>query len=515
MVLALVSTCHAVNTAALVLKHNDFRHYVEAFNQNDTERKTNYISNQSAWGWLDQNIPFFECSDKELEEIYYFRWWTFRKHICETPEGFVVTEFLPDVPWAAKYNTINCSAAHHFYEGRWLRDRRYLKDYAYFWFRPGGEPRRYSFWAADSIRAWVMVTADQHVGINLLPDLIGNYCAWEKDHQDSNGLFWQSDDRDGMEVSIGGSGYRPTINSYMYGDAVAIADIAKWAGKPDESAEFQRKADKLRKLVETNLWDETMHFYETRSREGNQSLADVRELIGYVPWYFNLPGPGHEAAWRQLMDTNGFYAPYGPTTAERRHPRFMFKYDHECLWNGPSWPFATAQTLTAMANLLNNYHQDYVGKNDYLKLLKIYAHSQHLTRPDGRVIPFIDEDLDPFSGEWLARSILYKFNRDDKDRGRDYNHSTFNDLIISGLVGLRPRMDRWVEINPLVPEGAMDYFCLEGVRYHNFDLTILYDRTGNRYGKGAGVHVFADGQEIGSSPKLKWFRAKLPQTTGG
>jgi hypothetical protein len=24
------------------------------------------------------------------------------------------------------------------------------------------------------------------------------------------------DDRDGMEFSIGGSGYRPTINSYMY-----------------------------------------------------------------------------------------------------------------------------------------------------------------------------------------------------------------------------------------------------------------------------------------------------------
>jgi len=30
--------------------------------------------------------------------------------------------------------------------------------------------------------------------------------------------FDNADDRDGMELSISGSGYRATINSYMYGD---------------------------------------------------------------------------------------------------------------------------------------------------------------------------------------------------------------------------------------------------------------------------------------------------------
>jgi len=42
-------------------------------------------------------------------------------------------------------------------------------------------------------------------------------------------LFWQIDDRDGMEVSVGGSGKRATINSYMYGGAKAIAKIAAMA----------------------------------------------------------------------------------------------------------------------------------------------------------------------------------------------------------------------------------------------------------------------------------------------
>lgn len=30
-------------------------------------------------------------------------------------------------------------------------------------------------------------------------------------------------------------------------------------------------------------------------------------------------------------------------------------HDHECNWNGPSWPYETSRVLTAMANLLNNY----------------------------------------------------------------------------------------------------------------------------------------------------------------
>jgi len=523
MVLAPVAQVLAAERATQVLNPEAFRPYVEAFNRNDVERKINYVDNESSWGWLRQNIPFFESSDKTLEEIYYFRWWTFRKHIKRTPDGFVVTEFLPDVPWAGKLNTVSCSAAHHFYEGRWLRDRQYLKDYAQFWFRKGGNPRLYSFWAADSIRAWSMVTQDQQPAIELFPELVENYREWEKTHLDPNGLFWQIDDRDGMEVSIGGSGYRPTINSYMYGDAIALADIANWAWpyKSEQSMEFRMKAAKLKALVEDKLWDEAMGFYKTLTRGEKQGLADVRELIGYVPWYFNLPNPGREVAWKQLMDPQGFYAPYGPTTAERRHPRFMFKYDHECLWNGPSWPYATSQTLTALANLLNNYRQNYIGKKDYLDLLRIYAHSHYLKQPDGKVIPFIDENLDPFSGEWLARSILYKFNQEqmkgkaDKDRGRDYNHSTFNDLIITGLVGLRPRSDHVVEVNPLVPEGALDYFCLDGVRYHDWNLTILYDKTGKRYKKGAGLHVFVDGREIGSAPSLTWLLAKLPQTSSG
>ena len=499
----------------MVLNPESFRHYVETFNRNDDERVINYIDDKSAWDWLRENVPFFESSDKDLEEIYYFRWWTFRKHIKKTPDGFVITEFLPPVPWAGKFNTISCSAGHHFYEGRWMRNRRYLDGYARFWFSKDGEPRRYSFWAADALQARAMVTQDQQLLIDLLPGLTENYRQWEKTHLDPNGLFWQIDDRDGMEVSIGGSGYRATINSYMYGDAMALGNIAEWAWKKDLATEYREKAAKLKALVQGTLWDQQAGFFKVLPRDEGARLAGVRELHGYVPWYFNLPDPGYEIAWKQLMDQDGFSAPYGPTTAERRSPRFMFSNPHDCLWNGPSWPFATTQTLVALANLLNNYQQNYVGKSDYLELLRLYARTQHFKLPDGKVIPWIDEDYNPFTGEPIARSVLYRNNDPNKDRGRDYNHSGYADLVITGLVGLRPRLDQSIDVNPLVPEGALTYFCLDGVPYHGTNLTVLYDQTGNRYHKGIGLHVFAGGQEIAAAPQLQRLTAKLPETAGG
>ena len=82
------------------------------------------------------------------------------------------------------------------------------------------------------------------------------------------------------------------------------------------------------------------------------------------------------------------------------------------------------------------------------------------------------------------------------ERGKDYNHSTYCDLIITGLIGLRPRVDESVEVNPLVPEGTWEYFCLDRVPYHGRTLTILWDKTGERYHKGKGLRVYADGREI-------------------
>src|SRR5262249_51551277 len=193
----------------------------------------------------------------------------------------------------------------------------------------------------------------------------------------------------------------------------------------------------LKRLTQDALWDPAAKFFKVRHADGR--LSDAREAIGFIPWYFGLPDPGYEAAWTQLTDPAGFRAPYGLTTAERRHLRFRSHGCCHCEWDGAVWPFATSQTLVALANVLRDYPPSAVTPGDYFNAFLTYARCQ---RRDGQ--PYTGEYLDETTGRWLKGD----------ERSRYYNHSTFADLLITGVVGLRPRADDTVEIHPLLPEGA-------------------------------------------------------------
>jgi hypothetical protein len=493
---------------APVLHAPNYQHYFTEFVNN--EREMLGTAPPLPWDWFVANIPWIDIPDKEMERIYYFRWYSFQKHIQRGPNGFLISEFLDDVPWSGKRNMIDTAAGHHIREARWLRNHEYVDDYTKFWFGPEGEPRRYSFWAADSIYQSFLATGDRDLAISLLPALVKNYEGWEKTHQDQNGLFWQIDDRDGMEDSISGNGYRPTINSYMYGDAVAISRIAAMAGQTHIAATYQTKSHALRSLIERRLWNPRDNFYETVARKDVDGWTNDRELVGYIPWYFNIPDSQHDAAWKFLFDSEGFQGRYGPTTAERRNPRFNYKVRHECLWNGPSWPFATTQTLVALANLLNGPEQHEMTDRDYFRLLQTYTYSQHIRLPGDKIIPWIDEDLNADTGNWIARSILISLNQPPKNRGRYYNHSGFADLIITGLIGVRPAPGNSFVLHPLLPANKWSFFALDGLPYHGHLLTILYDQDGTRYHRGVGLQVLCDGRQIARADTLRSINVVLP-----
>jgi hypothetical protein len=172
--------------------------------------------------------------------------------------------------------------------------------------------------------------------------------------------------------------------------------------------------------------------------------------------------------------------------------------------------------LTGLANLLNTQNQNCISKNDYFKLLQIYAKCQYLTKDDGKVVPWIDENINPFTGDWISRTRLKTWEnggwsnaKGGVERGKDYNHSTYCDLIISGLIGIRPQEGGILAVNPLLPEGVWDYFCLEDVIYHGKSITILYDKTGTKYNKGKGLMIFVDGKRKASSPNLSLLKCKL------
>jgi len=517
-----------------VLNFNDYAHYFSEFNKKDNELYRQYIPNAEVIPFMEANIPLLDIPDKTIEKTYYFRWWTFRKHINKTPNGFVITEFLPEVPWAGKYNTINCPAAYHIYEGRWLKNDIYIKDNINYWLTEADNTRKYSFWVANSTLAFAKVIGDTTFATNHLDNLIENYKGWENERlDDPDGLFWQNDNMDGMELSAGGRvidkgkdelstlAIRPTINSYMYGDAKAIAEIARLEKKNDISQNYEAKANHLKTLLEEKLWNDSLNFFTILPRYYTEQdkPINIRELIGYTPWYFNLPDDDlkYAKAWGKVMDTTAFAAPYGLTTVEKSHPYFRISYEgHECQWNGPSWPFATTQTLKSFSNFLNNYENNgTLSKVDYFQLLKQYSSSHKITWENGESQMWIDENMNPFTGDWISRTRLKSLNNgnwSDKkggiERGKDYNHSGFCDLIINDLIGLKPQLNNTIVIQPMIPND-WDWFCLDKVNYHGKLLTILWDKSGKKYNKGKGYFVIYNGQTLFSSINITDVNIKI------
>lgn len=469
--------------------------------------------------WYEANIPFLEVPDRQLQDVYYYRWSTYKRHLRYTTPGtgHVITEFHNPPGYSAPLGGIVAAAGHHVAEGRWLRDRRPVDDYLRYWLQGLGASAKpmedylnedtddwahqYAFWAASSAYQRYLVTGDRRSVVDLLPDLVRQYDKWSPQFDARLGLYWSVPVWDAMEFTAssyetdpadpyhGGHGYRPTLNAYQYGDARAIAAIARLAGDHALARDFSNRADALRDAVHRHLWDPTREFFYHKARadlDPAEALVSAREQIGFVPWMFDLARPATDVAWSALTDPQGFAAPYGPTTVERRSEWFMRDALAGCCrWNGPSWPFSTSQTLTALANLLNTRAQPYVSADDYYALLRTYALTQYRNG-----VPYVAEAHHPDEPRWIY---------DAPGHSEHYNHSTFTDLVINGLVGLRPG-DRLV-VNPLVP-STWDYFALENVPYRGHEVTVVWDRDGSRYGVGAGLRVFVDGRRVAARPSL-------------
>lgn len=491
------------------------------------------LEHESFWvnrdfDWYAANVPFFECPDAAITTTYYYRWELVTRHLCYgAPDtGYTFTEFANRPFWSGRYGAIACPSGHQLYEIRWLRDPVYARDYLRYWFHtPGAQPRKYSSWLADSAWAVQQVHPDDRFTVDLLPELVKHYEAWKRRQWvPQMGLFWQLGHDDGMEFDInaqqtndilrGGQSLRPSFNAYMWADARALSRIAELAGNESLAARFDDEAARMKVRLHEHLWDADREFFFPMSNQQHEKDGHVvkrhtltyesgkyagsphgRELHGYVPWAFGMPDPGHEAAWKFLMDPKYFDSEFGPMTVERNDPMFVLK-DGCCWWSGQSWPFATTQTLKAMANVLQTYDQTHVTRDDYTRLLHRYAVSQ---RKDGR--PYIAEALNPFTGSWKGHDFA--------NRSEHYFHSGFVDLVITGLVGLRPGDNGTVIVDPLAPNDWA-YFALDDVPYKGHLLAILWDKAGDRYGHGPGMHVIVDREKVATSDKLQRIEASLP-----
>ena len=470
--------------------------------------------------WFEENIPFLDlpATQAQIQAVYYYRWETYREHLVYTGAqyGYMASEFLQPVSYGAPYGGVVAAAGHHINEGRWIRDQQYGQGVVNYWLAGPGQlskpatedvnpdtfdwAHEYSFWAASAVWRQFLVSGDEEFVTGQLDNLVTQYRGWDNHFNATLGLYWQVPVWDATEYSAasyessdpyhGGAGFRPTINGYQYGDARAIAAIANLTGNTALANEYDDRADALQTAMQATLWSSGLQHFMHRARDDNPTgaLLTTREIMGFVPWMFNMPQASDVVAFAELLDPEGFAATYGPTTAERRSQWFMYQASSCCRWDGPSWPYATSQVLNALENVLNDYPaQSYITSANYITFLGQYVATQS---KNGQ--PYVAEAHDPDADDWIY---------DSEDHSEDYNHSTFIDNVIAGLIGVRAQPDNSVVINPLAP-SSWDHFCLENAAYHGHDLTVLWDSTGSTYGQGAGLKVYVDGALAGSRATL-------------
>jgi hypothetical protein len=252
---------------------------------------------------------------------------------------------------------------------------------------------------------------------------------------------------------------------------------------------MQRLADETRNAVLASMWDPRDHWFHSL-RAADFAKAPAKEIVGLYPFYFGLPpaGKGFEAAWATALDPALFWTPWPLASAAKDCPA----YDQNgwpvgpggsgCMWNGPTWPHANSIVMEAMAQTLRHYAPCALTREKLLELFTSFTRAQY--RDQNPRYPWTGEFYNGGDGRW-------------KTDQRDYNHSAWIDPLISDLIGLVPRADDVLEIDPLLPDGAWQYWLLDGQAYHHHDVTIAFDARGGRYAPGfKGFAVYLDGARV-------------------
>lgn len=77
-----------------------------------------YVSSFAESDWFMANIPFIDVPDQSISDVYYYRWSSLKRHLKYTTAGvgYVLTEFVQPVGYAAAFGTIDAAAGHQIRE---------------------------------------------------------------------------------------------------------------------------------------------------------------------------------------------------------------------------------------------------------------------------------------------------------------------------------------------------------------------------------------------------------------
>lgn len=482
--------------------------------------------------WFADNVPYFDCSDPAFKKMWYYRWWIVRFHLVDgdTPDLRDLRFYEGKLGFD---NLIGFAVPAQLKELTYLRDPRAGLSQAQNSYRnrhangavvdPPGSPywgETYSHWNGMALAEYHRVHPIPVDDLRtLLPAIAADVRAWLSAYdQDGDALPERERPRvTGYDLDILSYWYfngtkldqraappaleRVDFASFVFANAVGVAELAEAAGDETLAREFRQEAERIRAATLAHLWsDEDQFFYPQRASDDTR--IPIRELHGFFPFMTLLAPnePRYAAALQKLIDPSEFWARFPPVITSQKHYR-EWTWEMDGLTRNIA-PHPISMGARSLLQAVKHYDSHGISADHFMELLRRYNDLVYPgVHPND---PLWRPNVHEYYSKWEPYAISPRPKP--SDISHDF-HSMYVSLIVEGAVGLTPRRDQIIELQPMARQWS--YFVLDGLRYQGHDLTIVWDQPDGAVhyrGYPEGFSLYIDGDQAFTLPALGHVR---------
>ncbi|WP_317450978.1 Ig-like domain-containing protein [Microbacterium thalassium] len=463
--------------------------------------------------WWADNIPYLDTPEDNIDKTLFYRWWLMRFNFLDADIPGNDYQFPTSMEGVLGYNNAIVLTT-----GMFIDDLKYFRDpiYSYGpWVSAGETSKSYKFvdnpgdpanWS-NSYTQYISEAAwrsyQLHGGPTAIAENLAEYAEYDVeglidayDFNDNGLIEYNWGAMTGNDADAVSFDWRPGYmdraeNAYLYSNARAAADAYRVAGNDAKADEMDAFAQNVKEQILDVLWNPDSNLLEHAMADNGEHVP-WKEINNYYPFTVGLmPKPGDPDYADDYVDALRLWAD------DKEYPIFPFytanqadKAEAAAEGDPGSNNFSiinSTVTFRMLSRVLRDYPTDAIDEEWYKKLLYWNAWAHYQNGGDNRLPDqnefWSDGSADPQRigyRSWIHHTIL----------------GTTNFTMIEDAMGLRPRSDAKIELDPI--DIDWDHFTANNIRYRDKDLTVTWDAPGGErhYGDAVpeGYSVFLDGE---------------------
>lgn len=493
------------NSEAAVEEYTAYQGYTpeEAF--------TTHVQTYNKW-WVE-NIPYMEVPDESIQKMIAYRWWIARFNMADmssrnypfptSMEGVFGynNAIINAIPWQLDEMRYLRSPLAGY--GTWFTAAMQANGGIYVDNRAGlwsETPQHYisqAGWENYKVHggqtSFLKAMADAGAG-----DVIGTQNKYDRDKNYLYDIQYDAWDADTVSLAYPDPNFpgdrhysaaqeRIDTAAFAWMNAEAVSEMYRAVGDDSQAESYRTFSDHVRDALLANNWDRDSRQFLMKFK-GEDKFNPLRDINNYYVFMAELvpQGQGYDEALRVWGDENEF--PMWPMYISNSKDYVTASNSPELNGRSRNYsPGSMAITLKMFGSAIKNYDADNISGEEYADLLKNYTNmsycygntnypdvNEFFNNPDGDV---------PENGHY--RSWIH------------HNwHSQYNTLIIEDVMGMTPREDQVIELNPI--DLGWDSFSLENISYHDSDVTV-------KWNEGEGYELYVDCVKVAAVDRLAHF----------